>query len=94
MTDSVTRVEAYKEIYYYELSRKLEVAERLKWLLSLWIVLVGAVIFCSQHYYKVPPNLSKLFSTLMILAVVFILLCAFLLGICFKEKNYAYISAP
>lgn len=94
MDENTYKVEIYKEIYFNEIARKTEVNERLKWLLSMWIVLLGSIIFCLQNYYKVVPYLTVTFNFQTLFAVTSTLLSGVLLGTCFRKKGYAYISSP
>ena len=94
MSDTTSKVEIYREIYFNEIARKTEVNERVKWLLSMWIILLGLIIFCFQNYYKIAPSLIDTFNLLMLFSVSITLLSGVLLGTCFQKKDYAYIASP
>ncbi|WP_068986896.1 hypothetical protein [Lysinibacillus xylanilyticus] len=40
------KLELYKELYQNELARKEVVHQRLQWTLSVWVILLGANLFC------------------------------------------------
>lgn len=92
--DMQSKLEIYKEIHYREIERKLEVTERTKWLLSMWILLLGVIIFCFQNYYKVEPNLKQIFIILIVFTIALTLVSGVLLGTCFSKKPYAHLPAP
>lgn len=92
--DINSKLEIYKEIHFKEIERKLEVNERIKWLLSMWILLLGTIIFCFQNYYKVITDFKQIFFFLILYAITFTLLSGVLLASCFSKKPYAHLPAP
>lgn len=93
-TDKLSKIEIYKEMHYHEVNRKNELNERTKWLLSMWILVLGTIIFCFQNYYKVEPNLKVVFDLFILYSITFVLLSGVLLGITFSKKPYAHLPSP
>lgn len=94
MSEDSNKLDVYKELHYNEISRKTTIDERMKWLLSMWIVLLGTIVFCFQNYYKVHISFINVFAILIAYAIVALFVCGFLLGKCFSKKNYAHIPSP
>lgn len=92
MNNIENRLVSYKELYAIELTRKSDFNERMKWLLSIWLIVIGSVIFCFQNYYKVNSELISIFHILMTLTIAVVLVTGVLLGSCFKSKGYAHIG--
>lgn len=93
-TDNMSKLEVYKEIHFHEVDRKKEVNERTKWLLSIWVLVLGTIIFCFQNYYKVEPNFKDAFHILILFSITFSIVSGVLLGICFSKKPYAHLPSP
>lgn len=88
------KLEVYKEIHFREVDRKNEVNERTKWLLSMWILILGSIIFCLQNYYKINQDKEYLFTVLIIYSITFALLSGRILASCFSAKPYAHLPSP
>lgn len=95
------RFEFYKELYHVELERKEQINTRLQWIVSIWILLIGGILFCLNNYYKVPDYFNELFiliisSCFFTLAYATFFIAKYLYGKTFeyapstKEFEYEY----
>lgn len=95
------RFEFYKELYHVELERKEQINTRLQWIVSIWILLIGGILFCLNNYYKVPDYLNGLFLIIitgcfLTLAYATLFIAKYLYGKTFeyapstKEFEYEY----
>lgn len=86
--------ELYKNIYYNELERKEKINLKLQYILSLWLLLVGALLFLINNYNKITYKFESIFNAGVILMVIFIVISGVYLGRCLIGVKYGYLQTP
>ena len=89
----MNRVEFYKDLYFKEMERKEIVNSRFQWAISIWVLLIGALLFCLTNYHKVIDGLEIIFLVLIGISLIFIIRATIFLVTYLWGNQFEYVPS-
>lgn len=88
------RYSFYKELYFKELERKEQISTRIQWIISFWVLLMGAIIYSLNNMYKIPESFHIFYYIILCCVILILIRATVYILQCLWGRKILYLPDP